>query len=257
VSRDLLPTAPPPVAACGEVRMTREERMRALLCMGRTMVMHELAYGTGMPGALSCVDTQMAKRQKTTASPPLRAWPRALAAMMKRDAAAPFHPCHPFPFISHSSGVALSSDRLTVGKYSDSDWVWARSEQGVGAGCGVVSWALQLGQQSGGDYFRVGVASDAFSGYTEFCPKQSWYFENNSMHADGQQQGVVFYPPPFAAGDVVTLELERAPGVDGVLRVRVAGKTPREWKGLPRDGVLYPIVGLVNSRQSCTMVALP
>ena len=29
VSRDLLPTAPPPVAACGEVRMRREERMRA------------------------------------------------------------------------------------------------------------------------------------------------------------------------------------------------------------------------------------
>ncbi len=54
------------------------------------------------------------------------------------------------------------------------------------------------------------------------------------MFADGQLQGAYLDSPAFAAGDVVTVELERAPGVDGVLRVRVAGKTPREWKGLPR-----------------------
>jgi hypothetical protein len=161
VSRDLLPTAPPPVAACGEVRMTREERMRALGCMGRAMVMHDLARGVGLGMPCELVDAVAHK---------------AMAAMMKRHAAAlapPFHPCHPFPFSSHSSDVALSSDRLTVGKYSDSDWVWARSERGVGAGCGVVRWALQLGKEDGGNFFRVGVASDAFSGYTEFCPKQS------------------------------------------------------------------------------------
>ena len=58
VSRDLLPTAPPPVAAFGEVRMTREERMRALGCMGRALVMHELAHGAGMPGALSYAAAQ-------------------------------------------------------------------------------------------------------------------------------------------------------------------------------------------------------
>ena len=62
------------------------------------------------------------------------------------------------------------------------------------------------------------------------------------MVANGQQQGDKFHPELFASGDVVTLELERARGADGVLRARVAGKTPRELKGLRRDGVLYPIV---------------
>ena len=204
-----------------------------------------------------CVDTQMAKRQKTTASPPLRAWPRALAAMMKRDAAAPFHPCHPFPFSSHSSDVALSSDRLTVGKHSDGDWAWVRSERGVGAGCGVVRWALQLGKEGTWHVFKVGVASNTFRGYTEGSPKQSWYFSDNRMFADGQHQGYCFDSPAFAAGDVLTVELERAPGVDGVLRVREAGKTPRELRGLPSDGMLCPIVCLGNKKQSYTKVALP
>jgi hypothetical protein len=48
-----------------------------------------------------------------------------------------------------------------------------------------------------------------------------------------------------------------APGVDGVLRVQVAGKTLRELKGLPRDGMLYPIVCMCERYQSYTMVALP
>ena len=46
-------------------------------------------------------------------------------------------------------------------------------------------------------------------------------------------------------------------GVDGVLRVRVAGKRERELRGLPKDGLLYPIVCLNNNEQSCSMVALP
>ena len=54
----------------------------------------------------------------------------------------------------------------------------------------------------------------------------------------------------------MTVELERAPGVDGVLRVWVAGKTPRELRGLPRDVMLYPIVGL-SYEPSCTMVQPP
>ena len=56
---------------------------------------------------------------------------------------------------------------------------------------------------------------------------------------------------------VVTLELERAPGVDGVLRVRVAGKTLRELRESPRGGMPYPAVGLDNRWQSITMVAVP
>ena len=118
-------------------------------------------------------------------------------------------------------------------------------------------WALQLGKKDGGNSFRVGVASDAFSEYTKIWPKQSWYFRKDVMCADGQQQGGLFDSPPFAAGDVVTLELERAPGVDGVLRVRVAGKVARELRGLPSDGLLYPIVCLNDKKQRYTMVAPP
>jgi len=47
------------------------------------------------------------------------------------------------------------------------------------------------------------------------------------MLTDGQQQSDHFDSHPFAAGDVVTGELQRAPGIDGVLRVRVVGKTLR------------------------------
>jgi len=60
----------------------------------------------------------------------------------------------------------------------------------------------------------------------------------------------------FAADDVVTIELERVRGFDGVLRLLVAGEEPRELWGLPRDGVLYPIEGL-GFEQRITMVALP
>jgi hypothetical protein len=258
VSRALLPTAPPPVAACGEVRMTRGERMRALSCMGRAMVMLKLARGAGMPGALGYADAQ-----------------KATTAMMKRDAAArapPFHPCHPFPFSGSAEHTApdvlLSDNRLTVTRTTDFDagvmsGAWARSERGVAAGCGVVRWAVKLGQEgervpnrSFGLEFSVGVAGDEFSGYSDPFPGQSWYYCALCMVADGQTQGAIFNSPSFTTGDVVTVELERAPGVDGVLRVRVAGKIARELRGLPRDGVLYPIVGL-RKQQSITMVALP
>jgi hypothetical protein len=62
----------------------------------------------------------------------------------------------------------------------------------------------------------------------------------------------------FFAGDVVTVELERRHGQDGVMRVRVAGKAfVRDMTGLPRDGMLYPAVCLWSKEQSCTMVAAP
>ncbi len=121
----------------------------------------------------------------------------------------------------------------------------------------MVKWALLLGKESGVEWFRVGVASDAFSEYSKGWPNQSWFFRNDFMYAVGQMQGGKFDPPAFAGGDVVTVELERAPGVDGVLRVRVAGKVARELKGLPKEGMLYPIVCLADKKQSYTMVALP
>ena len=56
----------------------------------------------------------------------------------------------------------------------------------------------------------------------------------------------------------MTVELERREGEDGVMRVRVAGKAfVRDMTALPRDGMLYPAVGLVNSKQSYSMVAAP
>jgi len=248
VSRDLLPTAPPLDAACGRVSMTREERICALGCMGRAMIMHELAHGAGMPGALDYAAAH-----------------KATTAMRKRDAAArapPFHPCHAIPFSGRAEHTApdivLSTDRLTVTRRTRPAFAWARSEFGVGAGCGVVRWAVQLSKESGDQVFCVGVASDAFiyTG-TEAWPKQSWYFCDSCMFADGQPNRDLFNPRPFTAGDVVTVELERAPGVDGVLRVLVAGKMPRELRGLPSDGVLYPIVCLSNEVQSISMVAVP
>ena len=222
------------------------ERMGALGCMGRAMVMHELARGAGMPGALSCVDAQ-----------------KLAAAMIRCDAAARAAACDLFPFSGRAEhtapGVVLSNRHLTVTRPSapyGTD-AWGRSERGVGAGCGVARWALQLRRQVGGWYFKVGVASDAFSGYAECVPKQCWFFQDNFKFANGQQVSRNFNPLAFTAGDIVTVELERAPGVDGVLRVRVEGKTPQELEGLPRDGMLYPIVGLRNDGLSYTMVALP
>ena len=153
--------------------------------------------------------------------------PSAIAVAAAAAAAAPPAPAALFPFSSRAEhkapDVVISPDRLTVTRTTNPAHAWARSERGVGAGCGVVRWALQFGKEDGSYSFKVGVASDAFSGYTAGLPKQSWYFSDYYMCADGQLP-VQFGLPPFAAGDVVTVELERAPGVDGVPRVRVAGR---------------------------------
>ncbi len=82
------------------------------------------------------------------------------------------------------------------------------------------------------------------------------FFTNHFAWGDGKQQGGC--GAFFCAGDVVTVEFERRRGQDGVMRVRVAGKAfVRDMTGLPRDGVLYPAVGLWSTEQSCTMVAAP
>ena len=184
--------------------------------------------------------------------------PAAIAVSAAAAAPAPSAPGAPFPFSARHTGSVLSNNCLTVTQPNMFYLCyWTRSERGVGAGCGLVRWVVQLGKESGGRVYMLGVASDAFNEHNSPSPCESWFFRDNCMFSNGQQQGEDFDPPPFDAGDVVTVELERAPGVDGVLRVRVAGKTPRELKGLPRDGMLYPIVCLCSSKQSITMVAPP
>jgi hypothetical protein len=106
---------------------------------------------------------------------------------------------------------------------------------------------------------RVGVVSEAFTEYTGCYPKQSWVFENDAIVVNGDLQGnVVSSNAFFSPGGVVTVELERRHGQDGVMRVRVAGKVfVRDMTALPRDGMLYPAVRICHSKQSCTMVAAP
>ena len=122
-----------------------------------------------------------------------------------------------------------------------------------------MKWAVKLSKESGGGWHRVGVVSDAFTEYTEAWPEKSWFFRNGAIRVDGEQQGDLTSKDAFfSAGDVVTVELERRHGQDGVMRVRVAGKAfVGDMTGLPRDGMLYPAVRLHNSKQSYTMVAAP
>jgi hypothetical protein len=175
-------------------------------------------------------------------------------------ASAPVAPNVLFPLMDPKgqivSDAVLSPDRLTITRRTAHGCAWACSNRGVGAGYGVVRWAVQLSKEGGFMSFMVGVASEAFRENTVIYPKHAWFMRNDSMIADQRQQGDLFYPHPFTAGDVVIVELERAHGVDGKLRVRVAGKTPREMVGLPMNGMLYPILGLSHYLQSATMVAL-
>ena len=122
-----------------------------------------------------------------------------------------------------------------------------------------MKWAVKLSKESGSCYHMVGVVSDAFTKYTEGWPKKSWFFTNSAIVVDGKQQGdYTFMGAFFSEGDVVTVELERRHGQDGVMRVRVAGKAfVRDMTALPRDGMLYPAVCLWNSKQSYSMVAAP
>ena len=176
------------------------ERMGALGCMGRAMVMLELTHGAGIPGTWTV------------------AVARKMAVCMMRYMAAvsPHYSARFwFRFSSNAAHVVPSSDGFTASRIASHACAWARSERGVRAGCGVVRWALQLSKEDGGHVFRVGVASDAFAEHDEAWPKHTWFIQNNFIVADGRQTGEWISPSCFTAGDVVTVELERAPGVDG------------------------------------------
>lgn len=120
-----------------------------------------------------------------------------------------------------------------------------------------MKWAVKLGDESGGKVYLLGVVSEAFTEYTLPYASGSWSFQNDMIHADGQRQGRIS-GGFFTKGDVVSVELKRRTGHDGVMRVRVAGKAPKwDMTGLPRDGTLYPAVCLLNDKQSYTIVRSP
>ena len=155
-----------------------------------------------------------------------------------------------------AAAVVLSPDRLTA-TLTSNERAWVRCERGFAPGCGAVKWVVKLGDGDGGMVYILGVVSDAFTEYTRFYPSGSWCFQNDMIHVDGKQQSVIS-SGFFAKGDVVSVELERRPGQDGVMRVRVAGKAPKQdMTGLPRDGMLYPAVCLLNDKQSFTMLPRP
>ena len=155
-----------------------------------------------------------------------------------------------------AAAVVLSPDRLTVTQTSNK-CAWVRCERGFAPGCGAVKWAVKLGDGDGGQVNVLGVVSDAFTEYTRFYPSRSWCFQNDMILVEGKKQGGVSVGF-FDSGDVVSVELERRPGQDGVMRVRVAGKAPKQdMTGLPRDGMLYPAVCLLNNEQSYTMLPRP
>ena len=133
-----------------------------------------------------------------------------------------------------------------------------------------MKWVVKLSEEGGHQARNVGVVSDAFTEYTTMWPKKSFFFQNGATYFDGERQGGFSLvdgkwqgdtTPPnafFSSGDVVTVELERRHGQDGVMRVRVAGNAfVRDITGLPRDGTLYPAVCPINDKQSYTMIAAP
>jgi hypothetical protein len=152
--------------------------------------------------------------------------------------------------------ASLSSDRLTVTGTSNDAWAWARCERGFHPACGAVKWAVKLSKEHGGFAHMVGVVSDECTQYTAYGSKKSWFFSPCFAFVEGERQGG--YGDFFFAGNVVTVQLERRHGHDGVMRVQVAGKAlVRDMTGLPRDGMLYPAVRLDGKKQSYTMVAAP
>ena len=108
---------------------------------------------------------------------------------------------------------------------------------------------------------------ETFNEIVLFCISPDCLFEfsrisiNFSCLVEGEKQGNYNYKNPFGSSgesDVVTVELERRHGQDGVMRVRVAGKAfVRDLTALPRGGMLYPAVCLAHSTQSYSMVAAP
>ena len=151
--------------------------------------------------------------------------------------------------------LGLASLRMGAERAGRRRWVWRGELE--------IWWAVKLSEENGGFVHTLGVASDACREFTEtqtlnLHPEQVWFFQNDRKSANGHCGEIC--SGYFDPGDVVTVELERRHGRDGALRVRIAGRSNmgrgREITGLPRDGMLYPVVGL-HSQQSYTMLELP
>ena len=157
-----------------------------------------------------------------------------------------------------SPDVQLSRDRRSASLLPFKCCGWVRGECGFEAGCGVARWAVKLSSDDGGCVYVIGVASDAISSYCSLITskiKHLWAFENGALRADGDR--IETAESCFNRFGAMTLELERFPGAECVLRIQAAGRMPQEIRGLPQDGLLYPIVCLVNDRQRVSMVPLP
>jgi hypothetical protein len=153
------------------------------------------------------------------------------------------------------SNISLSEDRTTATGRG-----WARGEQGFPPECGIVRWRVQLGSDSGGNVHMVGVvlASDErpfAESFSTYLSKSSnlCFFQDDAVWRNGTKCEGYFSPQCMKEGDVVLLELERGAS-ESVLRINVDGRPAKEMCGLPSDGVLHPVVHLLNSKQSYTLL---
>ena len=79
-----------------------------------------------------------------------------------------------------------------------------------------------------------------------------WFFQNDAIWCNGYSEGY-FSPGCMEPGDIVTLELERRVGCEGVMRVKANGRPTKQMAGLPSEGVLHPVVNILNRLQSVTI----
>ena len=81
----------------------------------------------------------------------------------------------------------------------------------------VVRWVIPLGKDDGGCLYKVGVASDDFRDYCAGWPKHFLFCQQQVVMPHWRHAASFEARESFTAGDVVTVELGRAPGVDCVL----------------------------------------
>ena len=295
LTRDLLPAVPPPLAGFDRVRMIQEERMRALGCGIRAITMHKLSHGAGLP-AFDHAHTQklMAaimrrdaavraysalfffrfsssrlhsardavvspQRLSVTKTSPtnVHAWARSEHGIGPECGVVRWavkHSCNGF-CVGFAVGVASDAFRQYMHPRPDEAWFWCDQ----GHPCSSPHRPhYPLPNKFYTSYHPMPAAaappaarSSAFIAHVEVgaaCAGQpnTWQVPlSGNGCADGE----------------FTLELERAPGVSSVLRVSflekgTGARRVEELGGLPRLGMLYPILGFGCSpgSGSCSLV---
>ena len=98
---------------------------------------------------ISLLQAENARLSAGSAAGGAAAVPAAIAVSATAAALAPPAPGALFPFSARHTAAVLSNNCLTVTQpnmfYDDAHWT--RSVQGVGAGCSLVRWAVQLGKE--------------------------------------------------------------------------------------------------------------